>query len=88
MSRTFDAAAEEWLTPTLWTGAVRVFGSSSLVLVGTPEEIASALFDYRAAGVTQFIFSGWPKLEEMQVFGREVIPLVRRREMEEASAVA
>jgi alkanesulfonate monooxygenase len=82
MSRTYDAAGEEWLTPTLWTGAVRVFGSSSLVLVGTPAEIAEALFDYRAAGVTQFIFSGWPKLEEMRIFGREVIPLVRRREMD------
>jgi alkanesulfonate monooxygenase len=88
MSRTFEAAEEEWLTPTLWTGAVRVFGSSSLVLVGTPEEIAAALFEYRAAGVTQFIFAGWPKLEEMRIFGREVMPIIRAREREEAHAAA
>jgi alkanesulfonate monooxygenase len=76
MNRAYDAAEAEWLTPCLWTGAVRVFGSSSLVLVGSPEEIAEALFDYREAGVTQFIFSGWPKLEEMRIFGAEVLPLL------------
>jgi alkanesulfonate monooxygenase len=88
MSRTYDAAGDEWLTPYLWTGAVRVFGSSSLVLVGSPDEIVDALFEYRDAGVTQFIFSGWPKLEEMRIFGREVLPILRRRELEEAGARA
>ena len=77
MNRTYQAAEREWLTRSLWTGAVRVFGSSSLVLVGSPEDIADALFEYREAGVTQFIFSGWPKLEEMRIFGREVMPLLR-----------
>jgi len=83
MSRTFDAADDEWLTPYLWTGAVRVFGSSSLVLIGSPQEIVDALFEYRDAGVTQFILSGWPKLEEMRIFGQEVLPLLRRREANE-----
>lgn len=80
MNRAYNAAESEWLTPYLWTGAVRVFGSSSLVLIGSPEEIADALFEYRDAGVTQFILSGWPKLEEMRNFGREVLPILRRRE--------
>ena len=31
-------------------------------------------------GVTQFIISGWPKLDEMVIFGREVLPLVRDAE--------
>ena len=82
MNRAHDAAQAEWLTPYLWTGALRVFGSSSLVLVGSPDEIVDALFDYRDAGVTQFIFSGWPKLEEMRRFGAEVLPILRRREAE------
>jgi len=30
--------------------------------------------------VTQFIIAGWPKLEEMMIFGREVLPLVRELE--------
>jgi alkanesulfonate monooxygenase len=88
MSRTYAAADDEWLTPYLWTGAVRVFGSSSLVLVGSPDDIVDALFAYRDAGVTQFIFSGWPKLEEMRLFGRDVLPRLRAREAEETGARA
>jgi alkanesulfonate monooxygenase len=88
MNRAYDAADSEWLTPYLWTGAVRVFGSSSLVLIGSPEEIVDALFEYRDAGVTQFIFSGWPKLDEMCIFGRDVMPVLRRREAAETGARA
>jgi len=74
---TFDLAESEWLTSYLWTGAVRSHGAPSIALVGTPEEIASAIMDYRSVGVTQFILSGWPKLDEMIFFGRRVIPIVR-----------
>jgi hypothetical protein len=36
--------------------------------------------EYKEIGVTQFIIAGWPKLEEMMIFGREVMPLVREAE--------
>ena len=36
--------------------------------------------EYKAAGVTQYIISGWPKKEEMLFFGKEIIPLVREKE--------
>jgi alkanesulfonate monooxygenase len=78
------AAADEvgWLNRNLWAGLVPFYGSSSITLVGSPEELADALLAYKAIGVTQFIISGWPKLEEMMIFGREVMPLVRSRESE------
>ena len=77
---TFDLAASEWLTNYLWTGAVRSHGAPSIALVGTPNEIAAAIMEYRSIGVTQFILSGWPKLDEMINFGQKVIPLVRELE--------
>jgi alkanesulfonate monooxygenase len=40
----------------------------------------SALLEYKAAGVTQFLFLGWPDDEEMRFFGREVLPVIRKRE--------
>jgi alkanesulfonate monooxygenase len=80
----FRQAENEWLTPYLWTGAVRTFGAPSLALVGTPAEVASAIMEYGKVGLTQFILSGWPKLDEMIRFGRDVIPRVR--EMERAGA--
>lgn len=80
MNATYQAADQEWLTPYLWTGAVRTMGSATIALVGSTEEIVDALLEYKRIGVSQFILSGWPKLEEMLFFGREVIPRVRRRE--------
>jgi alkanesulfonate monooxygenase len=49
-------------------------------LLGTPQEIAETLLEFKAIGVTQFIMSGWPELDEVTIFGREVIPLVRKAE--------
>lgn len=73
----------EWLNDHLWAGLVPSFGPSTISLVGTPEELAQAFMDYKRIGINQFIISGWPKLEEMVIFGKEVIPLVRQLELQE-----
>ena len=35
---------------------------------------------YKSIGVTQFIISGCPELDEIATFGREIVPLVRHAE--------
>jgi alkanesulfonate monooxygenase len=70
----------DWLTPWLWTGAIPYLGSPAIALVGGPEEISSALMEYKQVGISQFLFMGWPDLDEMNYFGREVLPLVREKE--------
>jgi alkanesulfonate monooxygenase len=75
-----ESGESPWLSPTLWTGAVPYLGAPSVALVGSPDEVASALMEYREIGITQFLFMGWPDIEEMERFHREVVPLVRRRE--------
>jgi alkanesulfonate monooxygenase len=80
ISATYALAENEWLNSWLWTGAVRTHGAPAISLVGSFEEVAHALIDYAEIGVTQFILSGWPKLKEMILFGREVLPLVRKLE--------
>ena len=80
ISATYALAEKEWLNPWLWTGAVRTHGAPAISLVGSFEEVASALIDYAEIGVSQFILSGWPKLKEMILFGREVLPRVRKLE--------
>jgi alkanesulfonate monooxygenase len=76
------AAADEvgWLSRNLWAGLVPFYGSSAITLLGSPEELAEMFLEYKRIGVTQFIIAGWPKLEEMQIFGRDVLPLVRAAE--------
>lgn len=80
MHATNALAEREWLRPWLWTGLVRTHGAAAMSLVGDPDELASALLEYGRAGISQFIISGWPKLEEMQFFGEHVLPRVRARE--------
>lgn len=70
----------QWLTPYLWSGLVPYMGPPSIALVGGPDEITEAIFAYRQAGVTQFLFHGHPDLEAMIFFGEEILPLIRRRE--------
>lgn len=76
------AAADEvgWLNEYLWAGLVPYYGSSALTLIGTPEELAKTFLEYEKIGVTQFIISGWPKLDEMVIFGRQILPLIRATE--------
>ena len=76
------AAADNvgWLNKNLWAGLVPYYGSSAMTLVGAPEDLAAAFLEYKRIGVTQFIISGWPKLDEMVIFGREVLPLIRAAE--------
>jgi alkanesulfonate monooxygenase len=38
------------------------------------------LLEYKRVGITQFIMSGWPEVDEVTRFGREVLPLVREGE--------
>lgn len=76
----YEVAEGEWPASWLWRGAVRTHGGAAIAVVGNPEEVAAAFLEYRGAGVTQFILSGWPKLEEMLIFGRDVLPLIRQKE--------
>jgi alkanesulfonate monooxygenase len=76
------AAADNvgWLNRNLWAGLVPYYGSSAMTLLGSPQELAEIFLEYRRIGVTQFIIAGWPKLDEMLIFGREVLPLIRQAE--------
>ena len=51
--------------------------SNSTALVGTPEQVAEALLDYYALGVTTFLIRGFDPLEDAIDYGRELIPRTR-----------
>lgn len=74
------AEGDAWLTRCLWTGAVPYLGAPAISLVGSADEIAEAILEYRAIGVTQFLFTGFPDLEQMRFFGAEIMPRIRERE--------
>jgi alkanesulfonate monooxygenase len=73
-----------WLTETLWTGAVPYLGAPAIALVGSPDDVAGAILDYKAMGISQFLFMGWPDAEAMTIFARDVLPIIRREEASDA----
>jgi len=75
-----ESTESEWLTPYLWTGAIPYLGAPAIALVGSSEDIAAAILGYKEIGISQFLFMGWPDLDEMTGFSKEVLPLIRRSE--------
>lgn len=84
--RLADTSGDDWLSPYLWSGAVAYRGGPALCIVGSYEEVADYIMEYKAAGVSEFIFSGWPSRDEMRIFYKHVLPLVRQREAEAEAA--
>ena len=56
------------------------FGGSSAgtALVGSHEQVANLIEEYAAVGISEFILSGYPHLEEAYWFGEGVLPELRR----------
>ncbi|MEV7602230.1 LLM class flavin-dependent oxidoreductase [Kitasatospora sp. NPDC089797] len=75
-----ETAESDWISPMLYSGAVAYRGGPALCVVGSYQEVAAYLHEYKAAGISEFIFSGWPTREEMRIFYTRVLPLVRELE--------
>lgn len=81
------AGDARWLNKSIWTGLVPYYGPVWTTLLGTPNEIAEAFLAYKQIGISEFIISGCPEVDEIGIFGREVLPLVREAERRESPVV-
>lgn len=64
------------IAPNLWAGVGLVRGGAGTALVGNPEQVAERIREYQALGIENFIFSGYPHLEEAHRFAELVMPLL------------
>ncbi|MFF2202214.1 dimethylsulfone monooxygenase SfnG [Streptomyces sp. NPDC058145] len=55
-------------------------------LIGTPEQIAERIVAYKRLGVDLFLLGFLHYLEEVEYFGKRVLPLVRELEAQEAAS--
>jgi alkanesulfonate monooxygenase len=60
--------------PNLWAGIGLVRGGAGTALVGSHEQVADRIEEYAALGISEFIMSGYPHLEEAYWFGEGVLP--------------
>ncbi|HWV86804.1 MAG TPA: LLM class flavin-dependent oxidoreductase [Capillimicrobium sp.] len=67
------------VSPNLWAGVGLVRGGAGTALVGSYEEVAERIADYHELGLTEFVLSGYPHLEEAYHVGEGVRPALRRR---------
>jgi alkanesulfonate monooxygenase len=58
-------------------GLVR--GGAGTALVGSHTEVANLIEEYASAGVSEFVLSGYPHLEEAYRFGEGVLPELTKR---------
>lgn len=72
-----DARSLE-IAPNLWAGVGLVRGGAGTALVGSYDQVAERLSEYRAVGSSHFILSGYPHLEEMFHVGEGIVPALQR----------
>lgn len=70
-----DKADDEgYAEPHLWTGIGRARSGCGAALVGDPDQVLAKIRRYMDMGIRSFIFSGYPHLDECQLFARYVLP--------------
>jgi alkanesulfonate monooxygenase len=63
----------------LWAGVGLLRGGAGTALVGSHAEVADLIEEYHAAGVEEFVLSGYPHLEEAYWVGEGLRPELDRR---------
>lgn len=69
-----QADPDDFIEPMLWTGIGRARSGCGGALVGTPDQIIQKLNRYMDMGIRAFILSGYPLIEECELFGKHVLP--------------
>lgn len=64
------------VSPNLWAGVGLVRGGAGTALVGDPQQVAERIREYAELGIENFIFSGYPHLEEAYRVAELLFPLL------------
>lgn len=69
-----QADDDGFIEPGMWTGIGRARSGCGAALVGSVDQVMSKIERYQKMGIRAFIFSGYPHLDECEIFGSKVLP--------------
>ncbi len=72
-----QADDEGFVEDHLWTGIGRARSGCGAAIVGNPDQVLAKIQRYMDIGIRAFIFSGYPHLDECNLFGRYVLPQIK-----------
>lgn len=70
-----EAAADDgYVEANLWTGVGRARSGAGAAIVGDPDQVLAKINAYRSVGIDSFILSGYPHMDECDLFAKYVMP--------------
>ncbi len=70
------ADGDGFVEENLWTGIGRARSGCGAAIVGNPDQVIAKLKAYQDAGMEAFILSGYPHMQECDMFARYVLPRI------------
>jgi alkanesulfonate monooxygenase len=71
-----SADSDGYIERHLWAGVGRARSGAGVAIVGDPDQVAGKITELADAGISSFILSGYPHLEECDLFAKYVMPRV------------
>jgi alkanesulfonate monooxygenase len=71
------ADGDGFVEDNLWTGISRARSGCGAAIVGNPDQVLAKLRAYQDAGMEAFILSGYPHMQECDMFARYVLPHIQ-----------
>ena len=77
-----DALREEadpygYIEPHVWSGIGRARSGCGSAIIGDPEQVAAKIQRYMDIGIRAFTLSGYPHVEECELFAKHVLPKLK-----------
>jgi alkanesulfonate monooxygenase len=73
-----QADADGFIEPLIWSGIGRARSGCASAIVGDPDQVFAKIQRYIDMGMRAFILSGYPHRDECELFGRYVLPRIKR----------
>lgn len=69
-----EKTEDDFIEPHIWSGIGRARSGCASAIVGNPDQVYEKIQGYIDLGIRAFIFSGYPHLDECELFGKYVLP--------------